>query len=122
MKDLYIPNEYPTHSHGIVLSHSFLHLFCITVEITGRYSLDNPIEHNDQETRSFLVRSESFRLARDIVRPFVDSWKQEKQTRSKRSWFISDVLTERYLDIPDHSGVLRVIETDHTSFTEDKNT
>jgi len=98
----------------IDVSDTFLHLFCITVEITGLY-------HKEHETRSFLVRSESFRSARDIVFPSVDLWKREKQIRSLRSWFISDVLTEQYLDIPDHPGVLRVIETDHTSFIEDKN-
>lgn len=94
-----------------------LHLFGVTIELVGS---------TFQESRVFITRAFSPKEAREIVRLSVENWRLEKKLRMAENkkntipdiW-ISNVLTEQFLDHPEESGILSVIDSDYTTFAED---
>lgn len=104
---------------GLAVGFATLHLFGVTIELVG---------HTFQESRVFITRAFSPKEARDIVRLSVENWRLEKKLRMAENkkdtipdiW-ISNVLTEQFLDHPEEPGILSVIDSDYTTFAEDDN-
>lgn len=105
----------------LAVSFATLHLFGVTVELSG-----NDHGNSFQESRVFITRAFSPKEAREIVRSAVEHWRLEKKLRMTENktnvsiyiW-ISNVLTEQFLDHPEEPGILSVIDTDYTTFAED---
>ena len=112
----------------LAVSFATLHLFGVTVELSGNDFEEFGWKHGNsfQESRVFITRAFSPKEAREIVRSTVEHWRLEKKLRMTENkanvsihiW-ISNVLTEQFLDHPEESGILSVIDTDYTTFAED---
>ena len=112
----------------LAVSFATLHLFGVTVELSGNDFEEFGWKHGNsfQESRVFITRAFSPKEAREIVRSAVEHWRLEKKLRMTENktnvsihiW-ISNVLTEQFLDHPEEPGILSVIDTDYTTFAED---
>lgn len=118
----WFPNE------ELAVGFATLHLFGVTIELSGNDVKELGWKHGNsfQESRVFITRAFSPKEARKIVRSAVERWRLEKKLRmtenkkdtSVNIW-ISNVLTEQFLDHPEEPGLLSVIDIDYTTFAED---
>ena len=112
----------------LAVSFATLHLFGVTVELSGNDFEEFGWKHGNsfQESRVFITRAFSPKEAREIVRSAVEHWRLEKNLRMteiKRNvsiiiW-IFNFLPNHFLNLLKNPEFLSLIYTDYTTFPKD---